>query len=384
MKNIFLFAGEKSGDLHGAGLLRNLKTQFPHHIFTGVAGPEMREEGMHCFMQMEEFQVMGLTDVLLSFFKLRRQFYQILEYILRTNPTIVILIDYPGFNLRLAKHLRKKGYKGKIIQYIAPTIWAWGKNRKNTLIENYDLLLTIYPFEEKLFDGTSLKVKYVGNPVKEAIIDHPYDENWAGLCGVKEKSNLVALFPGSRKSEISNHLPYQLQVAEILKKENPSLSFALSCADDKMMGPMHGMIKKTGLKMDKDLFFIPKTYSYELMRDCRTAIAKSGSVTLELALHKRPTVVMYKLTPLNRFFAKYIIRLKLAHYCIVNILSGRTVFPELIEKGLSLEQLAESFQSLNNDGSKREECIAGCNELPYILKDGTASLEAVKAIRELV
>jgi lipid-A-disaccharide synthase len=383
-KKIFLFAGEKSGDLHGAKLIRALKEKMPQASFSAVAGPEMREQGIHCFMRTEDFENFGITDIILSLPKIRRQFYAVLDYILNNKPDVVILIDYPGFNLRLAKALRKKEFKGKIVQYIAPTIWAHGKSRADVLEENIDLLLTIYPFEKELFKEHSLSVKYIGNPLKETVETHIYDENWAGLCGIKDKKELIAIFPGSRKKELKNHVPYLLEAAEAYKKENPHAIFALSCAHDEMMGLLHEAIKKSPLKVDKDLFFVPKTYSYELMRDCRSAIAKSGSVTLELALHKRPTVVMYKLSTLNRFFAKYILGLKLSHYCIVNILNGKTTFPELIEKKLSTTHLLNSLKSINNEGPQRNACIEDCERLSSTLNENRASHEAAEAIKELL
>jgi lipid-A-disaccharide synthase len=383
-KKIFLFAGEKSGDLHGAKLIRALKAKMPQTSFSAVAGPDMREEGIHCFMRTEDFEVIGITDILLSLPKIRRQFYSVLDYILQNKPDVVILIDYPGFNLRLAKALRKKNFQGKIVQYIAPTIWAHGKDRANVLAENYDLLLTVYPFEKELFKNHSLRVKYIGNPLKESVESHIYDENWAGLCGIKDTKELIAIFPGSRKGEIKNNLPFLLETAKKLKEENPKVTFALSCAHDEMMGMLHQAIKNSPLKVDKDLFFVPKTYSYELMRDCRSAIAKSGSVTLELALHRRPTVVMYKISFLNRIFAKFLLRLNLSHYCIVNILNKKTTFPELIEKGLSADNLFNALKKIHDNGPARASCIDGCHELASLLKENQASHEASEAIMELL
>jgi lipid-A-disaccharide synthase len=226
-------------------------------------------------------------------------------------------------------------------------------------------------------------VKYVGNPVKEIVGHHEYDPDWARLFGIKETGNLIALFPGSRKGEIQLNLPYQLKAAEMLKKEDQELRFAISCAHDTIMPVMHKLLAGNSLKLNKDIFLLPKGYSYELMRDCRSAIAKSGTVTLELALHKRPTVVMYKLTLLNRILAKYWMRLKLPHYCIVNILRAKKVFPELIAKGLTSQNLYQEVKALHYDSAERSRCIEECEALEKDLQDFPASRLAAQAVEEL-
>ncbi len=379
-QHLFLLAGEKSGDMIGARLLKALKKKLPNYEFSGVGGQEMREEGFTAVLRTEDFEIHGFSALIGSFFKLRRQFHEVLQHILKTRPEAVVLIDYPGFNLRLAKALRKQGYQGKLIQYVSPTVWAWGAARKQKMESTLDLLLTIYPFEEKYFVSSMLKVKYVGNPIQEIVNEHSYDEHWAALFGIKSTKNLVALFPGSRKSEIELNLPFQLKACEMLKKEVPDTIFAISCAHEKIIPVMHPLLENNSLKLHRDLFLLPKTFSYELMRDCRSAIAKSGTVTLELALHQKPAVVMYKLTRLNRIIAQYILKLNLPHYCIVNILSDKTVYPEIIEKGLTAENLYREFKMLNNETAERYRCIEQCSNLPAILQNLKASEEASTAI----
>jgi len=338
-RSLFLIAGEKSGDMLGSNLMKALKEEIPDCILTGVGGQEMRQEGLNCLLRTEDFELHGFSDIAASFPKLIKQFKKIRNQILTDCPDAVIFIDYPGFNLRMAKSLRKHGYKGKLVQYVCPTIWAWGAKRKQKMEETLDLVLSIYPFEPSYFDNSPLRIEYVGNPVKTIVEKHQYDKDWPSLFGIKKTENLIAIFPGSRKGEIQRNLPYQLKTCEMMKKENPNLIFAISCAHEKIMPVMHPMLRNLSLKLHQDLFLLPKTYSYELMRDCRSALAKSGTVTLELALHQKPTVVLYKLTRLNRFIAKYILRLKLPHYCIVNILSNQTIYPEIIKKGLSASTL---------------------------------------------
>lgn len=381
---LFIFAGEKSGDMHGGNLMRALKKRFPEYSIAGVGGPEMRAQGLHSVLRMEDFEVMGFSDVLWSLPKLWRQFHAIRDHIIRTNPKAVILIDYPGFNLRMAAALRKRGYKGKIIQYICPSVWAYGKHRIEVMAGALDLLLVIYPFEQQCFSHTSLDVKYVGNPLMENIQKHPYENEWAAMTGIKDKSNLLALFPGSREGEIRRNLPLQLQAAELIQQADPRITFAISCAHDGIIPLIQEQLQGGRLRLNRDVFLVPKSHTYELMRDCRSAIAKSGSVTLELALHKRPTVVLYKLSILNWAIAKFALKVNLPHYCIVNILSEKEVFPELIEKGLTPENLLKAIIPLHEEGPTRKLCLDRCEELRQAINENDASERAAQAIDRIL
>ena len=169
--DIFIFAGEQSGDLHGAELLYALKQKEPNLQIMGVGGPKMRSQGIYSIEKMESFQVMGLSDVIKALPKLVFLFKNIRNTILKNNPKAVIFIDYPDFNMRMAKSLRKNGYTGKLIHYICPSVWAWRKGRIKDLAETLDLLLTIFPFEPQYFEKTPLKVEYVGNSLVKNIKD---------------------------------------------------------------------------------------------------------------------------------------------------------------------------------------------------------------------
>lgn len=342
----------------------------------------MRAQGLSGTLQMEDFQVMGFTDVLLSLPKLWKQFHLVVEYLLKTDPKAVILIDYPGFNLRLAKAARKKGYRGKIVQYISPSVWAHGKQRIAKMASTLDLLLTIYPFEKNCFAETSLPVKYVGNPLVEILRHHQYQERWKEIVGLPENRTLIALFSGSRPSEIKHNLPQILEACERFRQKNPTVIFGLSVANEQLLPLIQEITGRSTLA--NQLFLIPKEYRYELMRDCRTAVAKSGTVTLELALHRKPTVVVYHVTRLNRLIAQYLLRLSLPHYCIVNILLGKRVFPEMIEEGYTGSSLEQQLSALDAPGPLRENCLAGCDQVVQLLQCGNPSEQAAEAISELL
>lgn len=384
MTTYFIFAGEPSGDLHGSQLLHSLQEKDPTAKFEGVGGPLMRQQGLTPLVPMEDFQVMGFTSVFQALPRLIHRFYKIRSYILKTSPACVILIDYPGFNLRLAKSLRSKGFKGKIIQYIAPTVWAHGKERIQTLTKNYDLLLTILPFEATLFSHTSLKTTYIGHPLVNIIRSHPYQKEWFKSCGLSSKNHLIALFPGSRKSEITLHLPEQLEAIIPLIKEYPYLCFVICCAQDTFSDEIKKMIKEKGLILNKNIFIVSSSYRYELMKDAHAALSKSGTVALELALHQTPSVIHYHMTRLNYWLAKYFLKVDLPYYCLVNILGNQLIFPEFIEKQGSSEELSQSLEALIIDTEKRAAIIKKCRliesqlDIPY---SDEKSAEAILAIK---
>lgn len=369
MSDLFIFAGEASGDLHGEALLRALRQARPELLIAGVGGPRMRAQGMECVMPMEAFQVMGFIDVFLALPRLMRQFYAVRKAILERNPKTVLLIDYPGFNLRMATHLRKKGYKGKICHYICPSVWAWGKKRIQTMAKTLDLLLTIFPFEKKYFENSPLRVEYVGHPLVEKITPETTKEN-----------NLLAIFPGSRTKEILRNLPQQLRVVKRLKQELPELKVALSVSQ-----PQHlPLIQKILQQEQVEVHLVPRKDTDELMRSCSVAIAKSGTVTLELALHNVPTVVTYGVSALDLFIVKHLIRLRLPYYCIVNIICNQEVFPELFGPNLQEEALYTKTKEFLTNKKTYTLCQEKCLQLRTLLGNKNSAQEAAALSLDLL
>jgi len=379
VKKIFLFAGEPSGDLHGSHLIKALKNLAPDLVYEGVGGQKMRDQGLNCLLKTEDFSVMGFSDVLKAFPKLYQQFYFIRDTILSDPPALIVLIDYPGFNLRLAKSLRKKDYKGKIVQYICPSVWAHGKGRIKTLCTYFDLLLTIYPFEKNYFNNTSLQVEYVGHPLYEILANHSYKDSIFPVA-----HHLIALFPGSRYGEIARNFPKLLEATSLIKQAKPDVVFAVSCSSQEIEKQIQNLIQISNIEFKEDIYLVPKEFSYELMKNCSAAIAKSGTVTLELALHKKPAVVVYELSKLNRFIAKHLLRLRLPYYCIVNILKNGQVYPELIEHGFNAQNTAKELLHFLNNDEKREECLKHCQEIQTLLGKTNASQTAARLLVELI
>ncbi len=365
MIDLFISTGELSGDLHGAKLIRELLALGPDLKIGAVAGPRMRALNIHSFFPMESLQVMGFIDVLFALPKIIRQFYAIRKKILELAPKAVVLIDYPGFHLRLEQSLRKKGYRGRLIHFSCPTVWAWGKRWIPRMEQQLDLLLSLLPFEKECFAHTRLPVKYIGHPLALPVAEFIPSKKFDG-------QKILALFPGSRKTEIERNLPLQLKVARRMKALDPTLTLAISVAQGHLVPPI------------PDALLVPPEDNYELMRASHLAIATSGTVTLELALHGTPTVVNYAIKPLDCFIAQKLLRIRLPYYCLANIIVQKPLFPELFGPHFTEEQLFFWTQKLWSNEAARAACRAGCDEVRKSLGMKRAAREAAEAILSML
>lgn len=362
--DLFISAAEPSGDLHGAEILKSL---YPFALnIHGIAGPKMRKLGMKVHFNAEEFNVMGFYDVVISLPKLIKLYREVKKTILSLNPKIVVLIDYPGFHLRLAKGLKKAGYKGQIVQYVCPSVWAWKSSRIDTMEKHLDLLLTLFPFEPSYFENTSLKTYFVGHPLSKSISTKELYR--------KKDPHLVAIFPGSRKKEIVRNLPKQLRACYALKKLNPSLQFIISAADPIFI-PLIKRLNRYAFEV------YPPERCYMLMQKASYAIATSGTVTLELALHGVQSIVTYGLSRIDQFIATHIFNINLPYYCIVNIILGKQIFPELIGSNFTPLLLLKALKNLidQNPSEQKENFF----ELKNALTHQDASIESAKQIIQL-
>lgn len=363
MTDLFVSVGELSGDLHGAKLIEELLALKSALRIGATAGPRMRALPIKEYFAMENLQVMGFVDVLLALPKLIRAFYQIRNQILRLSPKAVVCIDYPDFHLRLEKSLRKKGFTGKIIHLVCPTVWAWRKQRVFQMAKTLDLLLTFLPFEPACFAKTMLPVRYVGHPLALPVAEFVPSGKFKG-------KKILALFPGSRETEIARNLPLQLQAARAMRQQDPEITIALSVAK-------HGLVPDVA-----DVLMVPPEENYELMRAAHGAIATSGTVTLELALHGTPTVVNFAIKPIDQFIAQKILRIDLPYYCLANIVVNKAVFPELYGSHLTTDKLFFWTQRLWSDEEARAACKKGCEEVRQALGRKRAGYEAASAIIE--
>jgi lipid-A-disaccharide synthase len=351
-KSLFIFAGERSGDLQGAAILKALKSNYS---ISAVAGPLMREYPLFLIEPMESFQVMGAIDILFHIRKLLSLFYKVRKHILETKPDVVLLIDYQDFNLLLAKSLRKAGYKGKIGQVVCPTVWAWRKKRVRSLEENFDHLFCLFPFEPSLFPQKKLKVSYIGHPLLQIIPPLPQDV---------KREPLILLFPGSRRKEVERNLPLQLKAAEKFRQAHPEFNIAISVSNS----DFH-------IKSENYILF-PSSENYNMMKKGTLAIAKSGTINLELALHEVPTVVTYQMSRFDYLLGKYLLRIQLPHFCIVNYLLNHRLFPEhygIVKEELVYIDLEKMFEAKTLKSAK-------CKELFTLFGNKKGAEEIVQSL----
>ena len=347
-KTCILIAGEQSSDNHGAALIKALKELDPDFIFAGVGGPQMRPHLNHSFAKAEELHIMGFSKVIKELPRLIRLMNNLCKEILEKDPAVIITIDLPDFNIFLAKKLRRKKFKGLLVHYISPSVWAWRSGRIKTMAKTFDLLLTIFPFEPPFFAGSGLKTIYVGNPSLESCQE---------LCAKKEP--LIAIFPGSRPSVIMDNLPLQLEAAR-----QTGLKIAISAASPDIIP-----------YLPKDIEIVLD--NKELMQRASVAIATSGTITLELALAGIPTVATYKIGYLNYFIAYHLFRIRHNFYVMPNILLKRMLIPEIIGCHLESSKITAALQNVSS-----QKALVGAKEIKKILATHgrKPSLNAAKEI----
>jgi len=375
--DLFVACGEISGDIHAAELIQALLKQNPNLSIVGITGSKLRQLPVKTFMEMESLQVFGFWDIVRFLPKLMGLFFKLRSFLLKTAPKAVLFVDYPGFNLRMQKALRKKGFKGKLIHYICPTVWAWGKKRIHTMKNTLDLLLTIFPFETELFPP-SLPTYYVKNPLLSYLEKYAYQSLKA------RRHFTIGIFPGSRVKEIERNLPLQLELAQEMIEFDPSIHIYLSVTNSVLRQKILPLVKQKSYALQKASIFSDSSTNYDLMRSIDLAIATSGTITLELALHKVPTLVNYAIKPLDLFLAQKIFRIHLDYYCIVNILAERLIFPEFYGPNFSKAKMLPVLKELYLNAEKRKALQNDCNKVKEILESPMKAISPEKKILSLL
>lgn len=359
----YLIAGERSGDLHGSNLIKQLKQREPTAHFRGFGGDYMREAGMQEVVHYRELAFMGFAEVLANLRTISRKIKQCKKDILAYKPDVIVLIDYAGFNMRIAKFAKQKGIK--VFWYISPKVWAWNQSRALTLKANVDRMFVILPFEKDFFTKFDWKVDYVGNPVLDAVKAHQKNSNFIAHHQLDSQKPIVALLPGSRKQELKGIIPLMTGVA----MKFPNLQFVVAAVNN-LDQAMYAELKRL-----PNVKFVTDA-SYDLLSVADAAIVTSGTATLETALFRVPQIVVYKTSAISYWIARFVI--KVPYISLVNLVAGKEVVKEMIQNDASPEKVSPVLSKILNDQRYRNEILNDYDTIIRILDTGSASENAAR------
>ena len=351
-KRIMIVAGEASGDMHGASLVAAIRRRDPDVLFSGVGGAALAEQGMEILFDAAKLGVIGLLEVFRHLPEIR-QALRILEQRLRQEkPDLLILIDFPDFNLILAKKAKK--LKIPVFYYITPQVWVWRSGRVRKIGRLADRIGVIFPFEKDFFQERGVAVDFVGHPLLDVVPPIPKDREFRQQHGIGEDASVICILPGSRKSEIEMVLPAFLDAARMILARRPNTVFLLPLASTLTETDL----ARQGLQVDDLPVQVIRENRYDAMAASDCAMAVSGTVTLELAIMGVPMVVAYRVSSLTHLLARLIIRLP--YFSLVNLVAGEKVVPELSQQEVCPERVSEEIMLLLQDKSLRRATKEKC------------------------
>lgn len=368
-KSLYFVAGEPSGDAHGAALMRALRAVQPDLRLLGRGGPKMQEfAGVDLTNWSDAAAVVGLWEVIKHYRFFREQFAITLREIAERAPAAVVLIDFPGFNLRLARALRARATKSKIIYYISPQVWAWNRARIPKMARCLDLMLCIFPFEAGLYNRSGLRTIFVGHPMIEGLPENRIE--------TKRDRNLIALFPGSRAREVRKILPPVLLAAAELAKRNPALNFEIAAASASLIPEIERIIAASATSKQTPRISVGAAAT--LFQRAWVGVVASGTATLEAACFRMPFVLVYKVAWLTYFAARAVVKVKFLG--MPNVLANRRVIPEFIQHRTDAVEIANEVERFANDSAARELVISEFDTIVSQLGGNGASAAAAAAI----
>ncbi len=354
---ILMLAGEPSGDLHGAALARSLLEKWPSARLLGLGGERMAAEGVECMAGLDQLAVMGFAEVArhLGFF--RRLMRRVRDAMHRHGVDLAIPIDYPGFNLRVAKHARAAGIR--VLYYIAPQVWAWRPGRARRLARDTDHVAVILPFEAGFLRSAGARATFVGHPLLELEHEVPARADYCRAHGLDATRPLLALFPGSRRQELDRHLEVFLSAARRLQRARPGLQVVVARAPGLPRRACEGVAATV---VDD---------GRSLLRHARAAVVKSGTSTVEAALAGVPFATAYRTHPLTFALARRLVRVD--HIAMANLIAGRRVVPELIQHEATPARLERELLPLLDETAERRAVVAGLAEVRRALGSAGAA-----------
>jgi lipid-A-disaccharide synthase len=360
MKKVMIVAGEMSGDQHAARLVRDLRAVRQDVEFFGIGGEALRREGARTVVDAREMAVVGFFEVLARFSFFRRVFARMKALLAAEKPDALLLVDYPGFNLRLAEVAHGRGIP--VLYYISPQVWAWHKSRIPKMARILDLLMVIFPFEVGVFHGTGLKTVFVGHPLVESV--RRTQAQLSPELPWPEGGRRVALLPGSRRQEIARVLPAMLAAAQELRRREPATVFLIPAASEEMRALIEARL--AGLPAaERAAVGVVTGQMREVARQARAAMVCSGTATVETALLGCPMIVVYRTLALTYWFGRMVIRVPWLG--MVNLIANRTLCPEFIQGAAQPAAMAAALEPLIADTPARQTQLDGLQEVARAL-----------------
>jgi lipid-A-disaccharide synthase len=363
-------AGEASGDLHGATLTRAVVSLAPGLSLVGMGGPRMEAAGVRLLHGIDRAGVVGGTEALGRLPALIRTFRALERSLGELRPRALVLIDFPDFNLRLARRARRRGIP--VVYFMAPQVWAWRRGRLRAMARDVTRVLAVFPFEMGLYQDAGVPVEFVGHPILDVLPALDRLAARAGLAGEEER--LIGLLPGSRVAEVRRHLPVLLGAARRILAREPRARFALPLAQTIPAADVEGPIRDAGLAVR-----VMAGEAYRVMAGADLLLLASGTAALEAACYGTPMVVLYRLSRLSHALARLLVR-GVSHISLPNILSGRGVVPELIQGDATPARLSRAAHTLLRDGQARARQEAVLREVRARLGQPGAGERAARAV----
>jgi lipid-A-disaccharide synthase len=359
----YLIAGERSGDLHGSNLIKAIKAQDPSAEFRAWGGDMMQAAGATIVKHYGQMAFMGFVEVLLNLFTILGFIGKCKKDILAYRPDVVVLIDYAGFNMRIARFAKQNGFR--TFYYISPKVWAWNQNRALKIKRYVDRLFVIFPFEKSFFRKFDYDVDYVGNPLFDAISDFTPNANFLKDNSIATQKPIIALLPGSRRQEVEAMLKLMLSV----KDDFADYQFVIAGVSNLPKQLYQRFTDQTQVNIVFDA-------AYDLLSVASAALVTSGTATLETALFNVPQVVCYKAGSISYQIAKWLIRVP--YISLVNLIADKEAVKELIQNDLTTQNLTTELQKIVASGSKRNQILADYAQVKAILGNKGASEQAGK------
>ena len=374
-RKIMISAGEASGDMHAAAFVKELQLSLETYEFYGLGGPQLEALGMELLVDCRDIAVVGIVEVLIRYRYLLSKL-KILRQQLHSNPPdLLVLVDYPDFNLKLAETAKKLGIK--VLFYISPQVWAWRPKRVTRIGQLVDMMAVLFPFEEVFYKRENIPVRFVGHPLVDEAKSTMSRDEARQLCGINNDKPSIALLPGSRTGEVSRVLPIMIKTAELLHQTSPEINYVLPLAktlDDRLVD---SDIQSSSIKIN-----IVKDHAYDVMNACDALLCASGTATLEAAMIGTPFAITYRVHPLSYFIFKRLVTVP--DIGLINVVAGKRIVQEFVQNEAQPPIIVKELNRLLFDQTYRKQMFTELETVKQKMGESGGAANVAELIIEML